>query len=492
MRYLIGIDAGTTNQKAILFDERGVPAAQTIRPTATIRFPGGGAVYDPQQLWENICALLRSLKDAAGEEAISRVEGLAITGMGEAGVPLDCHGQPLYPIIAWFDPRTLPYVSWWKQEFGEARLSAITGLRAQHIFSANKLMWLRDHEPEVFGKLWKWACVEDYLAYRMCGELKMDTTIGSRTMLMDLAEEDWSAPLLDAVGLKKEQLPELVPSGTFVGRVTEEAARATGLRVGTPIFTGGHDHICGALACGILSTDSILDSSGTAEEVLLATQDLQQVLPLGAQGFNVGCYAKAGYYYMAGGIPASGASMDWFRQQFGSPEGQTPGAHGLLFLPHLRGSSSPQRDLTSQGAYIGIRPEHTPADFAQAVCEGLCYEFRHTAQQLLQGSAARRIITIGGGSKNDHWLQTKADVTGLPVEVPETRESTALGAALLAGIGAGLYRDAEDAVSQTYRIGKTVLPREEFRELHDRTYQVYKELYPTLLPIYQKLKEDAL
>lgn len=492
MRYLIGIDAGTTNQKAILFDENGTPAAQAIRPTATIRFPNGGAVYDPQQLWENICALLHTLKESAGAKAISRVEGLAITGMGEAGVPLDGQGQPLYPIIAWFDPRTLPYVDRWKNSFGETRLSAISGLRAQHIFSANKLMWLRDYEPEVFRKLWKWACVEDYLAYRMCGELKMDTTIGSRTMLMDLAAEDWSAPLLDTVGLRREQLPELVPSGTLVGRITADAAHATGLCAGTPVFTGGHDHICGALACGILGTDRILDSSGTAEEILLSTQNLLQVLALGAKGFNVGCYAKVGYYYMAGGIPASGASMDWFRQKFGPQEDCIPGANGLLFLPHLRGSSSPQRDLTSRGAYIGIRSEHTPADFAQAVCEGLCYEFRLCAQQLLQGNTAQRIITIGGGAKNDHWLQTKADITGLPIEVPETREATALGAALLAGIGAGVYQNAEDAVRRTYRVGKTVQPRAEFRALYDHTFPIYQELYQTLRPVYQKLKEASL
>lgn len=489
MAYLIGLDAGTTNQKAILFYEDGTIVAQASCPTKTLPAPDGGAVYDPAQLWEAMSGLLRKVTAAAGAAVVAQIKGIAVTGMGEAGLLLDEAGEPLCPIMAWFDIRPRSYTKWWAKKVGENQVVSITGMRPQYIFSANKLLWLQEHLPEHFRRAWKWACVEDYIAFRLCGELKMDVTIASRTMLMDLSLGNWSPPLLDAVGLRQEQLPELVPSGAYIGEVTEGAARCTGLLPGTPVFAGGHDHICGALACGILGTDRILDSSGTAEELLLVSSDIERVLPLGRDGFNVGRYAKPGQFYMAGGIPASGASVDWFRDQFGAVEEMVPGAHGLLFLPHLRGSSSPERDACSRGAYLGIRSEHAKADFAQAIYEGLGFELRLTAERLLRGEEIQKMVAIGGGTKNRPWLQTKADILGVSIEIPVTREATALGAALLAGIGADVYKDAEDAVRRTYRVESTAYPRQEYSRLYEKMFKVYKELYRDLRPVYQRFEE---
>lgn len=486
MQYLIGIDAGTTNQKAILFDENGTIICQSRRPSPLTTFPDGSAVYDAGAVWGQICALLREITSGVSREILGRIAGIAVTGMAEAGVPLSKSGEPLYPFIAWYDARTAPYAAWWNRQGRAAEITEITGLRVQHIFSVNKLMWIRDHLPDVYERMSAWACMEDFIAFRLSGVLKMDVSIGSRTMMMDLEKRCWSSDILKAAGISPDVLPELVSSGSFVGRVTERASAETGLLSGTPVYAGGHDHVCGALACGVLSPGVVLDSSGTAEEILAASPDVSRIQELGREGFNVGCHVAAKRYYMAGGIPASGAAVDWFRNQF-SPEASCGRAEGLLFFPHLRGGSSPDRNADSRGAFLGVRHFHTRADFQQAVYEGLSFEFRQGLLRLTKGICPEKIIAIGGGTKNRRWIETKASVTGLPIEIPAIQESTALGAAMLSGIGAGIYASAEDAAARVYRVGETVRPNPALREAYERKFLIFSQVYEALLPLNQQL-----
>ena len=272
--------------------------------------------------------------------------------------------------------------------------------------------------------------------------------------------------------------------------MTAAAAACCGLPAGTPVFAGGHDHICGALAAGAVEPGIVLDSSGTCEEVLVSSETLSGTRPLSAQGFNAGYHTAPGRFYVSGGIPASGASVDWFRREFPVKEGgaSCPGANGVLFLPHLRGGSSPERDAVSKGAFVGLQARHTHADLRQAVYEGVAFELRRSVEQLLQGGRPRRVVSIGGGTKNAAWLQIKADVLGTEIEVPAVQECTAFGAALLAGIGAGVYADAADALRRTWRLGQRVAPRAGTRQLYDALYGVYCRLYGTLHPINERLE----
>lgn len=490
LRYLIGIDMGTTNVKALLFDEQGNTAGEARCPSPITLLPDGGGVFDPEELWRLCCRLLTELLDAAPAEARSRLAGLAVTGMGEAGVPLDAAGRPLYPVIAWFDPRTEQYPAWWRDTFGEDRLYAVTGLKNQHIFTANKLLWLKEHEPQVFGEMRRWHCIPDYIAFRLTGASAMDLSLATRTLLLDAASGTWSRELLAHAGIPADILPPAVPSGTKVGEVTAAAAACCGLPAGTPVFAGGHDHICGALAAGAVEPGIVLDSSGTCEEVLVSSETLSGTRPLSAQGFNAGYHTAPGRFYVSGGIPASGASVDWFRREFPAKEGgaSCPGANGVLFLPHLRGGSSPERDAVSKGAFVGLQARHTHADLRQAVYEGVAFELRRSVEQLLQGGRPRRVVSIGGGTKNAAWLQIKADVLGTEIEVPAVQECTAFGAALLAGIGAGVYADAADALRRTWRLGQRVAPRAGTRQLYDALYGVYCRLYGTLRPANERLE----
>ncbi len=268
-----------------------------------------------------------------------------------------------------------------------------------------------------------WACMEDFLAFRLTRRLKMDYSIGSRTMMMDIERGAWSPEILACAGISENMLPELAPSGTLVGEVTAEAARMTGLKPGTMVFAGGHDHVCGAFASGIFADNVILDSSGTAEEVLTATRDRERLRLLGSKGFNIGRHVYGGLFYTAGGIPASGAAMDWFGGVWPLTEQErrlkVAGAHGMMFLPHLRGSSTPTRDQKSKGAFLGLREYHTGSDFSQAVTEGLCYEFRQVALALLGDEPPQKIVAIGGGTKNREWIQTKADIMQTVIEIPQ-------------------------------------------------------------------------
>ena len=491
MNYIIGIDAGTSNYKVILFDENGYLIEEKRKASPVIKANNGEAVYPANLVWTEICDMLREVTQSAGEEITKNIIGLAITGMGEAGVPLDSTGNAVYPFIAWYDPRTIPLVDWWKSSFGEEKLFHITGLRLQHIFSINKILWLKRNAPDTFARMRHWACMEDFLAFRLTGQLKMDYSIGSRTMMMDIEQGTWSPEILACAGITSDMLPELVPAGTAIGKVTREAAQLTGLKQGTMVFAGGHDHICGAFAGGVLTDKVILDSSGTAEEVLTATKEKERVRSLGAAGFNVGWHVCNNLFYTAGGIPASGATMDWFCGVWPLTEeeqhAKTPGAHGMMFLPHLRGSSSPTRDQKSKGAFLGLREYHTRTDFSQAVTEGLCYEFRCVALALMHNVSPQKIVAIGGGTKNRDWMQTKANIMQTIIEIPKIQEATALGAALLAGIGAGLYKDAQDAISRTYRVGQLVQPDPSTADLYNRGFETYKEFFTQLYPINSSL-----
>lgn len=308
----------------------------------------------------------------------------------------------------------------------------------------------------------------------------MDYSIASRTMMLDVRTRTWSEEILDHAKIPLEILPKTVPSGTLAGRVTAAAAQQCGLGEGTPVFTGGHDHICGALGAGVVEPGTVLDSSGTCEEILIAAKTLKECSELSRMGFNAGFHVVPDRYYLSGGIPASGAAVDWFRREFSGNSESIPGAKGLLFLPHLRGSSSPQRDKDSRGAFIGIRDTHRWGDFMQAVYEGVAFELRVCAEQLLRGDQPRRVVSIGGGTKDSHWMQVKADVLNSKIEVPSVQECTAFGVALLAGVGAGIYQDPRDAARQTYRVGKTVTPRQETRALYDQLFQDYRTLYQGL------------
>lgn len=515
-RYLVGIDIGTTNWKVVAYDERGTERASFRRPAAVHEEAGGRAHYDPEELWaivlQGVAEVVRQL---GGPAEAARVAGLAVTSMGEAGVLVDRGGRALYPAIAWFDPRTEAQGRFWRERFDAYLVYEVTGFPPQYIASINKLMWLRDHEASRFERAARWLCMADYIAFRLCGEQAMDYSLACRTMAFDVRRLAWSHELLHAAGLDPALMPPAVPSGTALGRLRPEIAEQTGMPSSAVVAAGGHDHWCGALAAGVVGAGDVLDSTGTAEAVIMVLERPVFSRALFESGFAVGCHVVAGRYYVVGALQTAGATIEWLRSALGGPEereaeaaGEGPqgvyarlmalaqsapaGSRGLLFLPHLRGAVSPPDGL-SKGAWVGLRPYHGRAELVRSAVEGLAHEFAYLVERLstLTGERVGRAAAVGGGVRNELWMQLKADISGLALEVPGVDEATTLGAALLAGVGAGTYRDAVEAAGHAHRVSHTVRARPTLTACYAGHHAVYRDLYGALAAVHARLESDA-
>jgi xylulokinase len=497
---LLGIDVGSTNCKAILFDLVGQPVARASAPTPTHRPHPNWAEYDPTELWDTVAATIRQ---AVGQVDPARVRGVAAASVGESGVLLDHCGRPVCPIIAWYDSRTLPQHRWWMEHIGAGASFAITGIRPDPIFGVYKLMWLRDNAPESYAAAACWLHVADYIAFRLCGAQATDYSLATRTMLLDLRHRRWSDEQVARAGLRRDLLPELVPSGVRLGTVTGAAADQTGLRAGTPVASGGHDHVCGALAAGVNTPGMCLDSMGTAEAVFLPldTPRLDQAFCQASRIF--GAHVARDKYYTMDGLWTSGAAIEWAMSlllrspdsalcdayaQFEALAAQSPpGSLGVFFLPRLAAGE--------RGTFVGLTTDTGPSALARALYEGLAYEWRHYLEQIETALdlLAETISVIGGGARSALWVQIKADVLGRPLHVLEVEEGVALGVALLAGLAVGVFRDEADALARLQYHNRIVTPDPARTPFYDRCYRdVFLQIAPVLAGVHRTIGDLVL
>lgn len=481
---LIGLDIGTSNIKAAAYDASGPCRAQASFPTPTEMTGVRLATQDPEALWNTAAAALREVLEAC--QIGGEVSGVCVASVGEAGVPLDAHGRPTHPIIAWYDERTVPLLPWWRDYLGPAAIFAITGLPLGHTFSLFKLQWLRQQIPDAWARTRRWLGISDYIGYRLTGEQVMGYSLASRTMALDLQTRSWSADLLDAAEVPQDLLPALAPEGTFLGRVHAEAAEATGLPAGTPVLVGGHDHPVAAVALGATSSGIVLDSTGTTETELMAIPSVEAMLERDDQRFSVGCHALPGSFYIKGAILGAGSLLTWAANLLFPelPEQakldalervaacSPAGAKGLYLLPHFGGAGSPDRDSAARGVIAGLTTHHTRDDMARAVLEGLTYELRALWEALEASAGYRvtRVIATGGGSQSVLWNHLKANVTGRAIAVSQQPEAVTLGAAMLAGLGSGQYASLEDAQKVHSPPTQIITPEPELAATYDQLY----------------------
>ena len=498
---LIGVDVGTTNTKAVVFDRTGATVSSAGAPTPTHYPRPGWAFSRPEELWNCVVSALR---DATGRlEDVRQVAGIAVASVAEAGVPLDSHGAPTSDSIAWFDRRTGPQLEHLREVVGDERLIATTGLPMQPIASLCKMLWLKDHEPEAWGRATMWLNIADYIAFRLCGEAATDYSLGSRMLAMDLKRLEWSHELVSAAGIVPGVLAPLCPSGTALGTVTTEAAEATGLHTRVLVSTGGHDHICGALAAGVTEPGTMLDSLGTAEALFLALGEPLAGVDAGRSGYAQGAHVAPGKHYVLGGIYTSGASVDWvcdtvaegverdvlIREARAAP----PGSLGVAFLPHLRLANAPNPDAKARGAFVGLTTDVERGALVRAVFEGLALEFRRCVEPLLAHAGMeglRDIYAIGGGARNELLMRIKATVMNQTFAEIGVAEAASLGAAILAGLGAGVYEDVPSALAEITYETAHIEPMTEHVETYDLLYRrVYAEMYDTLRPLHRALHD---
>jgi len=502
MALLIGLDLGTTTIKAALLDTtQGRIVRVAARPTPTSHPRPEWSEHDPEAFWQAAAACLKEIAPALEGRPVA---GLAISSLAEAGLPLDSSGQPLYPIIAWYDRRSEPQAAWVEQQIPVAALYEITGQRASTSFSITKILWLRQNAPEAYARMTHWLPVSSYILYRLCGAAATDYTIAARTLLFDQSSLAWSEPLLKTFDLDSKLLPQPYPGGTQAGRLTGPAAAQTGLPDGIPCCLGGHDHLCAALASGAVQPGAVADSTGSAEALIFL---LSRFLPnpaLAEGGFACYAYLLPGVFALKGGLKAAGNAIEWLARQIsgpGAPDYPTLEAEaragvgiqaGPLWLPHLIGSGSPQADRAGRAALIGARFEHTRGDLFRAMLEGLACWTRHNLEVMSAFTGLPyQSFTLTGGTTRLHLLsQLKADLLNCPVTVPEIPEGAAAGAALLAGLGVGLFASPAEAASVLAYPRTRFEPDPARAAWYDCLYrEVYQPLYASLRATNQALED---
>lgn len=499
---LMGLDIGTSGCKAVLFDQDGTLLAKASREYA-VDFPQPSwAEQNIEQVW---VLAQEAMREAIALARIHQVAAIGLSVHGEAVTPVDQHGQALRPTILGMDTRTAEQNAWLRERFGAEHLFGITGMPIHTVNTLPKLLWLKQHAPEIWQQADRFLLVEDFLINKMTGRAAISQCLASRTQLYDLRNNTWSEEILSAIGLWPSRLADPCPSGTAIGELRESIARDLGLIKAPLIVTGGHDQACGALGVGLTRSGLASVSTGTAEvvEVALPSPVINHTLYEG----NISVYAHVvPELYLAMTLNHSGGlALRWFRDGFCEPQvqqsaqantdaydlmlaGSTAGPTHLLVLPHFSGSGTPTFDTASKAAILGLTFTTTRADLARAILEGLTYELRLNLDLLQAGGVRIEVLrAIGGGAKSKVWLQLKADITGIPVVVPRITEAAGFGAALLAGVGAGLYANAREAAERFLQLTDEYVPDPQRQKLYDEQYQLYRQVYAAVTPITHRL-----
>ena len=495
MSYLVGIDLGSSSIKAVIYDLAGRAVATASRPTQVFNPDPAHpdwAIWKPEQIWGGVAESLREAVSKLDDP--KRIRAIAVTGMGMDGVPVDKAGRWLYPFISWHCPRTAPQHAWWLQHVGAEKQFAISGNPLWAINSALRILWMRENEPAILARTDKWLLIEDFVNFMLSGVRATDYSMASNTLLLDQRARRYSDELLALSGIPRELLCDPQPSGTRLGEIHAAAAGATGLPAGTPVILGGHDFLCGMLPVGAITPGVVLDVAGTWEIVTTAIPQPVLTPEVQRMGWWIDSHVARGLY-VAMGTAVAGDMVGWFRREY-APDGELdalmaaarnapPGAHGAMFLPHMSGCTIPVPDPASKGAFIGLRNTVTKADMTRAVIEGLNYQFLEIINGLRNGVGAPldKLVAVGGGAANALWMQNKADMLGRAVETPEIEDATPLGAAILAGIGVGLYKNEQDAFRQVYRPGRVYEPDLKLTAFYAERFEIFRKIHPALKEI---------
>jgi len=498
MDLYMGVDIGTSGCKAAVFDESGALAAAAHREYDVISPQPGWAELNGDEVMDKCFAVIA---EASGQAGGCAVRGLGISRQGEAFTPLDDRGKAMAGAMVSSDTRAAEYVESWTGQFGEQKLYEITGHTGHPMFSLFKLLWVRDHLPDVWAATRRFLCFEDLLAFRLGVDPAMGWSLAGRTMLFDVRRHRWSPEILDAIGLASEKLARALPSGTVCGNIAPRTARELGLGKGAFVAAGGHDQTCSALGVGAVTPGVAMYATGTAE--CIAAVFAEPVFSKDLQRHNLCTYDHTVHnmYATLAFSLTGGNLLKWFRDEFGQPEVAEAGRSGadayelllktagdrpsgVLVLPYFTPSGTPYFDTRTPGAILGLRLTTRRGDVLRGLLEGVAFEMRLNLEILERsGCHVGQLRATGGGARSDLWNQLKADVIGKEIVVPDVTETGCMGAALLAA-AADRGAAVADLADRWVKLSTVKRPRPDRAEWYAERFSLYQQVRPALRALF--------
>ena len=502
MNYLIGVDLGTSGTKTVLFDEAG-----NVIASKTIEYP----MYQPQNGWAEqnpldwYNAAVETIKYVSSKVNPSDIKGLGISGQMHGLVMLDERGDVIRPSIIWCDQRTGEECEDMTRLIGKERLIEITANPALTGFTASKIMWVKKHEPENYAKCRHILLPKDYVRYKLTGEFATEVSDASGMQLLDIANRCWSDEVLEKLDIDKSLLAKVYESPEVTGTITAEASKLTGLNEGTIVVGGAGDNAAAAVGTGVVTDGTAFTTIGTSGVVFAHTSEMSIDK---AGRVHTFCCAVPGAWHVMGVTQAAGLSLKWFRDNFCESEmntanemgvdtyyltdkeaSQSPiGANKLIYLPYLMGERTPHLNPDCRGMFFGLSAIHTKRDMIRAVMEGVSYSLRDCWEILQEmGVDIDDMTACGGGGSSPLWRSMLADIYNCPIKTCTSKEGPALGVAILAGVGAGLYPSVEEACKNMIHYNPAQEPDKDNVPEYQKYYDVYTELYKDVKETYTKL-----
>lgn len=501
MKYILAHDLGTSGNKATLFSEEGKMVASITVSYSTYYEVGNRAEQDPEDWWQAVAATTREMVGRMGAENIVSV---ALSGQMMGCLCVDKYGRPLRRHILYCDQRSVEEEAWMRERIDLSRFYAITGHRLNAVYTLTKLMWVRRHEPDVFAATYKVLNAKDYINFKLCGVMATDPSDASGTNAYDLNRWEWSNEILELAQLDKSLFPEVHRSIDIIGEITDEAAQFTGLKVGTAVVCGGGDGSCAGVGVGCVTPGSAYNYLGSSSWVALTVE--KPIVDTNQRTMNW-AHVVPGMLHPSGSMQAAGAAFNWavsqlcrHEQRLAKEAGGTTfdfvnaavetspvGANGLLFLPYMMGERSPRWNADAKGALIGLNLAHTHADVMRAVMEGITLNLGYIVNIFRNHVPIEEMTVIGGGAKSPVWRQMMADIYQADILIPNyLEEATSIGAAILGGIGVGLFKDFSVTERFIQTVG-VVHPDERNRKRYQEWMQVFDRAYWALEDLYTQM-----
>lgn len=484
-KLLLGIDIGTSACKVAIFEKSGKVLAQSNQPYQ-LYYPNPGWVeQDPEEWWSAICDGIKDVLQQSGV-APEEIAGIGIDGQSWSAIPVDKDGNCLHRTPIWMDTRARDICQRVVDEVGFDTIFQVAGNGFEPSYTTPKMIWFKENMPEVYENTYKFMQSNSYIAMKLTGAMTMDMSQGYGIHFFDMKTCTYNEELAAKLGLSVDKVPDIVPCHQVIGEVTEEAARLTGLAAGTKVVAGGLDAACGTLGAGVYLPGQTQEQGGQAGGMSICVDEA-----LAHPKLILSPHVVPDSWLLQGGTVGGGGVLRWFKQELGGDasfddltkmaEEIAPGSDGVVFLPYMAGERSPIWNPDAKGVYYGLGFDKTKGHMVRAALEGVAYSLEHNMRTAAEtGVKVDELVAMGGASNSILWTQIKADVTGKTIKVPTSDTATTLGAAILAGVGVGVYESFEEAVKETIVITRVQEPNMENHEIYKKSMELYLKLYEDL------------